>query len=112
MIGHSMIPIAACMVIVTTLLQKRKSDTPIPILLPLNMDTEGFMRLFSFSHGYKWLVVQEYPVLVAFGRRKYDYLPDMLLVNKTVLIQREDNSHLERMKHTLDVISNVRGKSN
>jgi hypothetical protein len=85
----------------SSLKDKRRGNRPIAIPFPIGLDTTTMMRSHEIGHGFEWLVLQEHPVLVAYGMTSTN-VPQMLLVHRTVWIHKKDDNFLERIQHVFD----------
>jgi len=75
------------------------------IAIPSGVNPKDIMKSLIIGHGYRWTVLTEQPILIAFGESTVSDMPELLITgNKSVVVACGNENYTNRIKNILDML--------
>jgi len=73
--------------------------------IPEQVDPKDFMRSLIIGHGYRWTILTEHPILIAFGETSVGDMPELLITGgRSVVISGGNNAYVNRIRCILEML--------
>ena len=75
------------------------------IEVPDGVNLKDFMRSLLIGHGYRWTVLTEEPILIAFGETSVGDMPELLITGeRSVVVAGGNTAYVNRIKRVLEML--------
>jgi hypothetical protein len=73
--------------------------------IPEQVDPKDFMRSLIIGHRYRWTILTEHPILIAFGETTVGDMPELLITgSRSVVISGGNDAYVNRIKSILEML--------
>ena len=80
-------------------------DQRIGLEIPEQVNVKEFMRSLVIGHGYRWTILTEHPILIAFGETIVGDMPELLITgDKSVVVSGGNSVYVSRIKSVLEML--------
>ncbi|TFG34593.1 hypothetical protein EU527_02495 [Candidatus Thorarchaeota archaeon] len=75
------------------------------ILIPEGVNPKDIIESLTIGHGYKWIILTEQPILVAYGEPSVGDMPELLLTgDKSIVVAGSNSAYVSRIRSVLEML--------